>query len=155
MILRWMIVVISSASYAERGTVRSVFFFKDTATTEIYTSVNTLSLHDALPISVSADLYRAVAQEAYRDGLPLAVHLAESREEVELVRDGAGPFAELLRARGIAVAAQGCTPVALLARLGVLRLGTLCIHAVHLDARDIALLRDARAAVAHCPRSNR
>jgi len=107
------------------------------------------------PYTVSADLYRAVAQEAYRDGLPLAVHLAESREEVELVRDGAGPFAELLRARGIAVAAQGCTPVALLARLGVLRLGTLCIHAVHLNARDIALLRDARAAVAHCPRSNR
>src|SRR5213594_5168934 len=28
-----------------------VFFFNDTATTEIYTSVHTLSLHDALPIS--------------------------------------------------------------------------------------------------------
>src|SRR5213076_3593117 len=28
------------------------FFFNDTATTEIYTVGNTLSLHDALPISV-------------------------------------------------------------------------------------------------------
>src|SRR5881628_4269971 len=28
-----------------------VFFFNDPAPTEIYTSVNTLSLHDALPIS--------------------------------------------------------------------------------------------------------
>src|SRR6059058_6602347 len=27
------------------------FFFNDTATTEIYTSLHTLSLHDALPIS--------------------------------------------------------------------------------------------------------
>src|SRR5213594_5110493 len=27
-----------------------LFFFNDTATTEIYTSVHTLSLHDALPI---------------------------------------------------------------------------------------------------------
>src|SRR6187431_3745219 len=27
------------------------FFFNDTATTEIYTTVHTLSLHDALPIS--------------------------------------------------------------------------------------------------------
>src|SRR6059058_3290323 len=27
------------------------FFFSDTATTEIYTSLHTLSLHDALPIS--------------------------------------------------------------------------------------------------------
>src|SRR6056300_525556 len=29
----------------------SFFFFNDTATTEIYTNLNTLSLHDALPIS--------------------------------------------------------------------------------------------------------
>src|SRR6058998_4428347 len=29
----------------------SFFFFNDTATTEIYTVMNTLSLHDALPIS--------------------------------------------------------------------------------------------------------
>src|SRR6056300_399716 len=27
------------------------FFFNDTATTDIYTNLNTLSLHDALPIS--------------------------------------------------------------------------------------------------------
>eukprot|EP01046_Picozoa_sp_COSAG06_P099785 COSAG06_NODE_45906_length_351_cov_0.690476_2_plen_26_part_01 len=26
-----------------------MFFFNDTATTEIYTALNTLSLHDALP----------------------------------------------------------------------------------------------------------
>src|SRR6187431_1004679 len=31
-----------------------LFFFNDTATTEIYTTVHTLSLHDALPISVVA-----------------------------------------------------------------------------------------------------
>src|SRR5881275_2094628 len=31
-----------------------VFFFNDTATTEIYTVPYTLSLHDALPISVTA-----------------------------------------------------------------------------------------------------
>src|SRR5213075_3548760 len=31
-----------------------VFFFNDTATTEIYTTRHTLSLHDALPISISS-----------------------------------------------------------------------------------------------------
>src|SRR3546814_16601675 len=31
---------------------RVVFFFNDTATTEIYTYVHTLSLHDALPICI-------------------------------------------------------------------------------------------------------
>src|SRR6058998_2940841 len=34
--------------------VLSFFFFNDTATTEIYTVMNTLSLHDALPISCRA-----------------------------------------------------------------------------------------------------
>src|SRR6187431_3828856 len=35
------------------------FFFNDTATTEIYTTVHTLSLHDALPISSSRRSSRA------------------------------------------------------------------------------------------------
>src|SRR6058998_4428267 len=34
------------------------FFFNDTATTEIYTVMNTLSLHDALPISRAAWRFR-------------------------------------------------------------------------------------------------
>src|SRR2546430_6839447 len=39
-----------------------IFFFNDTATTEIYT----LSLHDALPISMKSDLRNLVtAEEAY------------------------------------------------------------------------------------------
>src|SRR5213594_641709 len=38
------------------------FFFNDTATTEIYTSVHTLSLHDALPIETeTAPGVRALA----------------------------------------------------------------------------------------------
>src|SRR6058998_2817907 len=36
------------------------FFFNDTATTEIYTVMNTLSLHDALPISSGTRVVRAL-----------------------------------------------------------------------------------------------
>src|SRR6187455_3038767 len=39
-----------NGAIAERLQI-NVFFFNDTATTEIYTVMNTLSLHDALPIS--------------------------------------------------------------------------------------------------------
>src|SRR5260370_12706380 len=48
------------------------FFFNDTATTEIYT----LSLHDALPISVpaAADDRRALARAPVRHGLPTRGH---------------------------------------------------------------------------------
>jgi len=109
------------------------------------------------PYTVSDALYRAVTDYALREGLPVAVHLAESREETELVREGTGPFAEALRARGIAVHAHHCTPVEYFLRLGVLQRATgwLFIHCVQVDERDIAILRDSGGTVAHCPRSNR
>ena len=109
------------------------------------------------PYSVSGALYRAVAELARREGLPLAVHLAESREETALVRDASGSFAEALRARGILVQPHHCSPVQYLWQLGVLERATgwLCIHCVQVDERDVATLRDSGAAVAACPRSNR
>src|SRR2546427_758400 len=93
----------------------------------------------------------------FRSGLPVAVHLAESREETQLVREGSGSFADALRSRGIAVQAQHCSPVQYLLRLGALERATgwLCIHCVQVDGPDIETLRDAGVAVAHCPRSNR
>src|SRR5690348_2412061 len=108
------------------------------------------------PYTVSESLYRATTKLARHEHLPVAVHLAESREETELVRDGTGPFAEALRARGIAVRAHDCSPVEYLLQLGVLASGNcLAIHCVQVDERDIAILRDSGGAVAHCPRSNR
>ncbi|HEU5259848.1 MAG TPA: amidohydrolase family protein [Gemmatimonadales bacterium] len=109
------------------------------------------------PYTVSELLYRAVADFARREGLPVALHLAESREEAQLVRDGAGPFAVALRARGIPVEPRGCSPVEYLLRLGVLQRATgwLCIHCVQVDAPDIEILRQAGVGLAHCPRSNR
>jgi 5-methylthioadenosine/S-adenosylhomocysteine deaminase len=107
------------------------------------------------PYTVSAPLYRAVAEYARRDGLPIAVHLAESREESAFVRDGEGPFAAAWGDRGIPVAARRMSPVQFLHSLGVLRLGTLCIHTVQLDAQDIATLAASQVGVAHCPLSNR
>src|SRR2546422_3728429 len=107
------------------------------------------------PYTVSEPLYRAVADLARREGWPLAMHLAESHAESELVRAGRGPFADVLRARGIAVSAHHRSPVQYLVQLGVLQRATgwLCIHCVQVDERDIDTLRQAGAAVAHCPRS--
>src|SRR3989454_3344448 len=120
-------------------------------------SLLSLGVSPHAPYTVSEPLYGAVADLARRDALPLAVHLAESREETTLVRDGAGSFAEALRARGIPVTAHHCSPVQYLVQLGVLERATgwLCIHCVQVDERDVAILRDSGAAVAHCPRSNR
>ncbi len=107
------------------------------------------------PYTVSPPLYEAVAAFARRERLPIAVHVAESRDETSLVYDGAGPFAEALRARGIDVVPRHVSPVAYLVKLGVIGRGTLCIHCVQVDAADVELLRAMRASVAHCPLSNR
>ena len=107
------------------------------------------------PYTVSAPLYEAVAGFARRERLPVAVHLAESKEESQFVRDGTGPFADAWRARGIPVEPHGCAPVEYLRRLGLLGAGTLCVHCVQVDQRDVAILAAAGAAIAHCPRSNR
>jgi 5-methylthioadenosine/S-adenosylhomocysteine deaminase len=113
-----------------------------------------LGISPHAPYTVSAPLYEAVAQFARLEQLPIAVHVAESKEETAFVRDGVGPFADALRARGIMVQPQHCSPVAYLVHRGVVQRGTLCIHCVQVDDGDVTLLRNVGASVAHCPRSN-
>jgi cytosine/adenosine deaminase-related metal-dependent hydrolase len=118
------------------------------------TSQLVLGVSPHAPYTVSAPLYEAVAAFARRELLPIAVHVAESREETQFVREGTGPFAEALRARGIDVIPRHVSPVAYLVERGVVQRGTLCIHCVQVDDADITLLRELGATVAHCPRSN-
>jgi cytosine/adenosine deaminase-related metal-dependent hydrolase len=119
------------------------------------TSQRRVGVSPHAPYTVSESLFRRVANFARQEGLPIAVHVAESQEETELVRYGAGPFAEALRSRGIVVEPHHCSPVQYLHGLGVLRPGTLAIHCVQVDADDVQTLKTSRVAVAHCPRSNR
>nr|WP_246325310.1 amidohydrolase family protein [Dissulfurirhabdus thermomarina] len=114
-----------------------------------------LSAH--APYSVAPDLLRAIKAWDRDHGLPFAVHVAESPEEVAFLRDGTGPIREFLEERGHippGFRPAGCSPVAALHRLGLLDPGTLCIHCVHLEPGDEALLAESGAAACLCPRSN-
>ena len=115
------------------------------------------------PYTVSGPLYSRVAEWADREGLPLAVHVAESRAETQFVTSRSGPFAEAWKLRGIPLLddplhlpppASQLTPVSWLHALGVLGPATLCIHAIQLTESDLRLLQKSGAAVAHCPVSN-
>jgi cytosine/adenosine deaminase-related metal-dependent hydrolase len=107
------------------------------------------------PYSVSGKLFRAAADWARTEQLPLAVHVAESVAESDLLQ-GAGPFADAWLARGIPLPSPaGRTPIRWLAEHDVLSEQTLCIHAVRLDGDDVDRLVQSGAAVAHCPLSNR
>ena len=106
------------------------------------------------PYSVSDALFEAVAAYARTEGLPMAIHIAESVAESQLLSDGSGPFATFLAGRGISVVPRAATPIALLARVRALGPLTLLIHCVRVDRDDIATIKRHGCGVAHCPVSN-
>lgn len=106
------------------------------------------------PYTVSRQLLERAAGLARERGLPLLVHLAESREELEYLRSASGPLAERLRRRGIAVEPGGLGPAAWLESAGALRRGDVLAHCVHAGPDDLARIARAGAGVALCPTSN-
>ena len=118
------------------------------------TPLTRLGISPHAPYTVSRELYESVAAYAAAEGLPLAMHIAESAEETQLVRDRSGPFAAALAARGIDPPASSRSPIALLETSGLLGPDSLLIHCVNLDDEDIATIRRFDAPIAHCPISN-
>lgn len=106
------------------------------------------------PYTVSDSLYAAVSEYAVSEKLPVAVHIAESEVERELVERGEGAFAAGLRRRGISVGPRASSSIHLLDRVGILGTRPLLIHCVRVAAGDIDLLSGREFAVAHCPVSN-
>lgn len=107
--------------------------------------------------STAPEVLRDARQWCAERGRPFALHLAESPEETELLLEGSGPLADLYR--GI-VLPEGwrpprLRPLAFASRLGLLGQGTLAVHGVQLDAREMRALAASGAALCLCPRSNR
>jgi 5-methylthioadenosine/S-adenosylhomocysteine deaminase len=106
------------------------------------------------PYTVSSKLYEAVNWYAQQDNLRLTTHIAESEDEGIFVRSAAGVFADRWKKRGIPLNPAGCSPLAYIDGLGLLRPETLLIHAIDLEDSDFEILRSQRPAVVHCPKSN-
>lgn len=109
------------------------------------------------PYTISAPLFEGMVAEARSRGMGLSIHVAETEDEVALIRDGAGPLAEGLRARGIAVEARGVSPYGYLRERGWLDGPgpVLLVHGVLLEPEDLADLAGLEHAwLVHCPRSN-
>ena len=107
--------------------------------------------------TTAAPLLKALGGRAAAAGEALSIHVAESAEESQLLRDGTGPFREFLLSRGAwdeGWKAPGLTPVEYLDRLGVLSPRTLAVHCVHLDHHDLTRLQARGVTVVTCPRSN-
>ena len=117
-----------------------------------------IGLSPHAPYTVDAQTYREAAAFARANALRLMTHLAETQEELPLLRDGSGPLAELFNARAAPHRAQwrapGMSPMAYAASLGVLGPKTLIAHANYVSAEEIDMLADTGTHVAFCPRSH-
>jgi cytosine/adenosine deaminase-related metal-dependent hydrolase len=106
------------------------------------------------PYSVSDELFAAVARFAADERYPVAVHIAESEDEQQLVVAGTGRFADFLRGRDIPVVPRGAEPLEILERAGLLRAHTLLIHGVRFSDAAMPRVASSGCGVAHCPASN-
>ena len=108
------------------------------------------------PYSASPDLLEAIGAAS---GLrPLSIHLAESTEELQFLRDGTGAWRELLGRLGAwndRWMPPACGPVEYLDRLGLVSDRLMAVHCVQATSGEIRRLAAAGATVVTCPRSNR
>ena len=114
----------------------------------------TLGVSPHATYSASAPLFELVTGYALAEKLPMMVHAAESESEEKFMREGSGPFAENLRQRSIEWRAPGVSSIQYLARCGVLRARPLLAHCIRVDEQDIVTIKEWKAGVAHCPKSN-
>ena len=110
------------------------------------------------PYTVHPDLLEKLVLLAAQQALPVAMHLAESREELQLLSENAGPFRELLEARSMwdeSVFADGLQPfdyLEVLARAP----RSLVVHGNYLSVREIDFVaeRRDRMSIVYCPRTH-
>ena len=109
------------------------------------------------PYSVSPELYRAIAGLAREKELPLATHLAETREELEFLRSGTGPIKTFLKSVNAWPkdwTPPGVDPVSYLGQSGILETPVLLIHCNYLDSDSMRKILRSRSSVVYCPRSH-
>jgi aminodeoxyfutalosine deaminase len=118
-----------------------------------------VSLAPHAPYSTSIELFSAIRKAvSASDCSIMSVHLGESREEVELLEKGSGPWRGMLEAIGAwrdDWQAPACDPVSYLDRHGVIDDKTLVVHGVQFTDRALSRLAEIGATVVTCPRSNR
>ncbi len=110
------------------------------------------------PHTLAPDCFRQVLSCAGEQQVPLAVHLAESRDELDFLFDSTGPIAEKLYPYvdwgAYLPAPRRMTPTGFLDGLGLLRAGSTVIHCVHVAPAEVELLRQRGVSAVLCPRSN-
>ncbi|HIJ80801.1 MAG TPA: amidohydrolase family protein [Desulfuromonadales bacterium] len=110
------------------------------------------------PYTIAEKHLRTIAADADARTLPLSLHLSESPDESAFVFDSSGPLAEefypYVGWEKFLSAPRRCSSTELFDRHGLLSRRTLAVHCVHLTLADARIIKERRASIAICPRSN-
>lgn len=109
------------------------------------------------PYSVSPELFHKSVELADHENVPLCVHLAETRAELQLLRDGTGELFDMLSSFGVwqdGIIPRGSTPLDYLQPLAKLE-SALVAHGNYLSPEEISFLGEhPNVAVVFCPRTH-
>jgi cytosine/adenosine deaminase-related metal-dependent hydrolase len=110
------------------------------------------------PYSVHPELFEGLVDLAATADLPVAMHLAETQDELELLQNGTGRFADFLKELGLwnaSVFSGGRSVTEFLRRLAILP-RALAIHCNYLTTPQMKLLAESPGiTVVYCPRTHR
>ncbi len=117
-----------------------------------------LGISPHAPYTVHPELLEKIVALASERQLPVAMHLAESPEELQLLRENRGPFRELLEERSMwdrEVFAGGLQPLDYLQILSKAP-QALVIHGNYLSQKEIEYVakRRERMSIVYCPRTH-
>lgn len=117
----------------------------------------TAGLSPHAPYSLHPNLFEGLVRQAAEFQVPLAMHLAESAAELELLDRQTGPLVELFRTMGLwgdEVFRRKTRPLDFLRRLADLP-RVLIVHGNLLDDEEIAFVAEhPRMSVVYCPRTH-
>jgi len=85
---------------------------------------------------------------------PLCIHLAESKEEAELIKNRKGKLFETMKKIGRDLTGNFNSFLGYLEQFSLLKYKPLVIHGVYLNKDDLLLLKKYDLAIIHCPSSN-
>ncbi|MBC8112862.1 MAG: amidohydrolase family protein, partial [Candidatus Saccharimonas sp.] len=116
-----------------------------------------LGLSPHAPYSVHPELFRGAVELARQSGRPLAIHLAETEAELELLADGTGEFRELLEEFGLwreGLFGGGKRPMQYLETLAESP-APLIVHGNYLDDAELRFLAARpHMTLVYCPRTH-
>ncbi|HUI45755.1 MAG TPA: amidohydrolase family protein [Nitrospirota bacterium] len=109
------------------------------------------------PYTVSEFILRTIRKAAQKRRIPMAMHIAESKDEIRLLQRKSSGLEKLYQFAGwdLDWAPRGASSFEYLNRIGFLSPNLLAVHAVQVTEKDIAIIQKKKVSVAHCPRSNK